>query len=302
MRPRPTPTKNLGPTGDGSGAAAIIEAHIKNTAPVTRRRLITRLAAFGGCVLAAPGLLPVVVGPAAQAAVIPENDPRLNVATIFYDSPYGRMSAYTVRLKDGGRQPSILVIHDDKGLTPQVEEIVRKLAAAGFYAIAVDALSPLGGTPAEDGKAPAEIAKLDEKRTTEAFVTAIRWLKTNLNTTEKIGCMGFGWGGGLANRLATHVPEVATTVVYYGASPDLAKVPDIKSAMLLHYAADDPKVNAGATAYVAALNAANVTQRVFRYPGTKAGFANSALPKRYAKEAASLAWARSLAFFRTMLS
>lgn len=266
-----------------------------------RRTFMRRLSVLAGGAGAAAALVPLLEGSAAQAAIIPENDKRLNVAWITYDSPYGPMKAYTVRQKSAGKQPAVLAIHENRGLNPHIQDIARRLALAGYYAMAVDALSPLGGTPPDSDKARKMIYTLDRAKTIQAFSAGIGWLKTNLNTTEKVGCVGFCWGGGLANQLAIHSRDLDAAAVFYGASPNLADVPKIKAALLLNYAGKDARINESVPAYVAALKAAGVNYRMFMYEGANHAFNNDTRPARYDKAAADLAWSRTIEFFKAEL-
>lgn len=267
-----------------------------------RRVFMSRLSKLAGGAAAAAALVPLLEGGVAQAAIVPEDDARLNIARVAYDSPYGRMMAYTAREQGAGTQPSVLVIHENRGLNPHIEDIARRLALAGFYAMAVDGLSPLGGAPADSDKAREMIYTLDRAKTIQAFGAGVQWLKNNLNTTDKVGCVGFCWGGGLANQLAVHVPDLAAAAVYYGASPSPADASKIKAAMLLQYAGNDQRINAGVPAYVAALKAAGVRYRMYTYEGADHAFNNDTRPARYDKAAADLAWSRTTDFFKTELS
>ncbi len=269
---------------------------------VSRRSALQRLAHVAGTAAAGAALSPFANFAGASAAIVPEGERRLNIARVSYDSPYGRMKAYSARLRGADKQPSVLVVHDFWGLTPHMEDIARRLAIEGFYAMAVDALSPVGGTPPNGGKTRASISRLDPARTLAALKAGLAWLKSNLNTTEKVGAVGFGWGGGMVNRLAVNGRDLTAGVVYYGPPPALDQVSRIGAALLLHYAGKDPAVDATVPAFGAALDAAGVRHEIFRYAGTRPGFANDMRAALYDRPAAELAWTRTVGFLRKNLA
>ena len=199
-----------------------------------------------------------------------------------------------------GKLPAVLVIHENRGLNPHIEDIARRLAVDNFVAFAPDALFPLGGYPGDEEKARAVFPKLDQAKTREDFIAATAWLKARPETSGRIGAVGFCYGGGMVNFLATQVPDLAAGVAFYGSAPNLEDVPKIKAAMLIQSAEVDERINAAWPAYEAALKAANVRYERFLYPGTQHGFNNDTTP-RYDANAAKLAWERTLAHFNKHL-
>jgi len=238
-----------------------------------------------------------------EAQVVKAEDPRIKVQSIEFDSPkgYGKMRGYLAQpAKAAGKLPAVLVIHENRGLNPHIEDIARRLALDNFVAFAPDALFPLGGYPGDEDKARDLFGKLDQAKTREDFVTATAWLKARPETNGKIGAVGFCYGGGIVNMLATRVPDLAAGVAFYGSSPALEDVPKIKAALLIQSAEVDERINASWPAYEAALKAANVRYERHVYPGTQHGFNNDTTP-RFDAAAAKLAWERTLAHFNKHL-
>jgi carboxymethylenebutenolidase len=238
-----------------------------------------------------------------EAQVVKPEDPRIKVQYVEYESPkgYGKMRGYLAQpVKAAGKLPAILVVHENRGLNPHIEDIARRLALENFVAFAPDALFPLGGYPGDEDKARELFQKLDQAKTREDFVAAAAWLKARPETTGKIGAVGFCYGGGTVNLLATRVPDLAAGVAFYGAAPNLEDVPKIKAALLIQSAEVDERINASWPAYETALKAANVRYERYQYPGTQHGFNNDTTP-RYDAAAAKLAWERTLAHFNKYL-
>lgn len=239
----------------------------------------------------------------AEAQQIAKDDKRLKAETVEYTSPQGsgKMRGYLVRPAAAkGKLPAILVVHENRGLNPHIEDIARRLALENFMTFAPDALAPLGGYPGDEDKARAEFAKLDQAKTREDFVAAATWLKKRPDCTGKMGVVGFCYGGGIANMLATRMPELAAAVPFYGMQPKPEEVASIKAPLLVHYADKDDRINAGIPAFEEALKANKVKYQIFRYPNTQHGFNNDTTP-RYDKEAAALAWQRTVEFFKKNL-
>jgi carboxymethylenebutenolidase len=235
----------------------------------------------------------------AEAQVVRTDDPRIIAEYLQYDSPngYGKMRGYLVRpAKPAGKLPGILVIHENRGLNPHIEDVTRRLALENFVAFAPDALFPLGGYPGDEDKARELFPKLDQTKTREDFVAAVGFLKARSECTGKVGAVGFCYGGGIVNYLATRLPDLAAGVPFYGSAPNLEDVPKIKAPLMVQSAEVDERINASWPAYEQALKAANIRYERFQYPGTQHGFHNDTTP-RYNAEAAKLAWARTLAFF-----
>jgi carboxymethylenebutenolidase len=238
-----------------------------------------------------------------EAQVVKPEDPRIKVQYVEYDSPkgYGKMRGYLAQpAKAAGKLPAVLVIHENRGLNPHIEDIGRRLALENFVAFAPDALFPLGGYPGDEDKAREVFPKLDQAKTREDFVTAAGWLKARAETNGKLGAVGFCYGGGVVNMLATRVPDLAAGVAFYGSAPNLEDVPKIKAALLIQSAEVDERINASWPAYEAALKAANVRYERYVYPGTQHGFNNDTTP-RFDAAAAKLAWERTLAHFNKHL-
>jgi carboxymethylenebutenolidase len=238
-----------------------------------------------------------------EAQVIKPEDARIKTASVEYDSPkgYGKMRGYLAEpAKPAGKLPAVLVVHENRGLNPHIEDIARRLAVDNFVAFAPDALFPLGGYPGDEDKARDLFPKLDQAKTREDFIAAANWLRARPETTGKLGCVGFCYGGGIVNFLATQVPELAAGVPFYGSAPSLEDVPKIKAAMLINSAEVDDRINASWPDYEKALKAANVKYERYQYPGTQHGFNNDTTP-RYDEKAAKLAWERTIAHFNKYL-
>jgi len=235
----------------------------------------------------------------AEFQVVPADDERIAPEYIEYDSPngYGKMRGYFVRpAKAAGKLPGILVIHENRGLNPHIEDVARRFALENFVAFAPDALFPLGGYPGDEDKARELFPKLDQAKTREDFVAAFGFLKARPETTGKVGAVGFCYGGGMVNYLATRLSDLAAGVPFYGSAPELNDVPKIKAPLMIQSAEVDDRINASWPAFEQALKAANVRYERFLYPGTQHGFHNDTTP-RYNAEAAKLAWGRTIAFF-----
>jgi len=194
----------------------------------------------------------------------------------------------------------VLVVHENRGLNPHIEDIARRMALANFVAFAPDALRPLGGYPGDEDKARALFPKLDQAKTREDFVAAVSYLKSRPDCTGRVGVVGFCYGGGIANMLATRVPDLGAAVPFYGNQAPADQVKNIKAPLLIHYAENDERINAGWPAYEAALKEAKVPYTMHMYPGTQHGFNNDTTP-RYDEAAAKLAWQRTIDFFNKHL-
>ena len=194
-----------------------------------------------------------------------------------------------------------MVVHENRGLNPHIEDVTRRMALEGFLAIAPDGLSRLGGTPEDADKAREMFQQLDAKKTISDFATAFDYLKTRSDCNAKFGCIGFCWGGAMANNLAVNVPELLASAPFYGRQPELAEVPKIKAALQLHYAEMDERVNAGIKDYEEALKKSNINYELHIYTGAQHAFHNDTAPTRYNEAAAKLAWSRSIAFFKEKL-
>ncbi len=235
----------------------------------------------------------------AWAEQVAKNDNRIHTETLTYESPQGSgtMKGYFARpAKAAGKIPGILVIHENRGLNPYIEDVARRLAVLNFVAFAPDSLTPVGGYPGDEDKARELFAKQDAKKRTEDLVTAAAVLKARPECTGKIGAVGFCFGGGIVNLLAVRLPDLAAAVPFYGAQPAAADVAKIKAPLLIQYASDDERINAGWPAYEAALKANGARYEMHMYPNTQHGFHNDTTP-RYEEAAAKLAWQRTVDFF-----
>ena len=239
----------------------------------------------------------------AEAEQVAKDDPRIVGKFVEYPSPegYGTVKGYLVEpAKAQGKLPTVLVVHENRGLNPHIEDIARRLALDNFIAFAPDALAPLGGYPGDEDKARELFPKLDQAKTRKDFILAARVLKALPEGNGKVGVVGFCYGGGVANFLATQLPDLAAAVPFYGAQPPAEEVAKIKAALLIHYAGNDDRINAGWPTYEAALKAAGVKYEAFVYPGAQHGFNNDTTP-RFDAAAAKLAWSRTIDFFNAHL-
>ncbi|MBN1984016.1 MAG: dienelactone hydrolase family protein [Chitinivibrionales bacterium] len=233
--------------------------------------------------------------------IIAPNDSRLTAEMIQYPGKTGDIRAYCAALKEVKKRPALIVIHENRGLQPHIKDVARRLALEGFFTIAPDALSTAGGTPDDEEKAQSMIKALDTQSTIANFVAAVQYLKTHPQSTGKIGCVGFCWGGAMANNLAVNSPDLKAVVPYYGSQPDAADVRKIKAAMLLHYAENDERINKGIPPFEEALKKAGVEYSLYIYKSAQHAFNNDTNPQRYHKESAELAWKRTIDFFNRTL-
>jgi carboxymethylenebutenolidase len=266
---------------------------------IDRRGFLDKAAKFAVGGVTAAMLLDQLSPKFVEAQTVSTKDDRIVAGYKEYDSPngYGKMRGYLVRpAKVAGKLPGILVIHENRGLNPHIEDVARRFALANFVAFAPDALFPLGGYPGDEDKARELFSKLDQAKTREDFVTAAAFLKTRPESIGKIGAVGFCYGGGIVNMLATRLSDLAAGVAFYGSAPNLADVPKIKAPLLIQSAEVDERINASWPAFEEALKAANVKYERHLYPGTQHGFNNDTTP-RYDAASAKLAWERTIAFF-----
>jgi carboxymethylenebutenolidase len=265
-----------------------------------RREFLKRLALVAGGTAAASALMPMLEN-SARAQITAKDDARLIAETVKYAGETGEVRAYFARPKGDTKLAGVVVIHENRGLNAHIEDVTRRMALEGFLALAPDALSPLGGTPEDSEKAPALLGQLDKEKNTKNFVAAVKYLKTYPLSTGKVGVVGFCWGGAMANQVAVHSPDLVAAVPYYGAAPAPEDVPKIKAALLLQYAGIDERINAGIPAFEAALKAASVNYKIYIYEGAQHAFNNDMAPTRYNKDAAQLAWQRTIAFLKEKL-
>jgi carboxymethylenebutenolidase len=271
---------------------------------LSRRGFLEQAAAFTGGPAGAAALLAALSPDFAGAQQVKPDDPRLVIRRQAVDSPQGsgKVQGYLAKPANAaGKLSAMLVVHENRGLNPHIEDIARRLALAGYVAYAPDALTPLGGYPGDEDKARELFGKLDPAKARADIVAAGRSLLALPDSTGKVGVVGFCWGGSLSNHVATQMPELQVAVPFYGGAPALEDVPRIKARLLLHYAGNDERVNASWPAYEAALKAAGVRYEQFTYPGTQHGFNNDTTP-RYDPVSAQLAWERTLAVFKATLA
>ncbi len=253
--------------------------------------------AVGG--LTAAGLLAALSPKFAEAQVVAKDDNRIKAEMVDYPSPsgHGTMKAYLARpAAASGRLPSVLVIHENRGLNPHIEDIARRLALDGFLALAPEALTPLGGYPGDEEKAAVMFRQLDQAKTREDFVAAAGFLKGHALSTGKVGSVGFCYGGGVVHFLTTRLPDLAAAVPFYGPTPPPTEAVKVKTPLLLHFAGVDERINGAWPGYEAALKAASVKYEAYQYAGTQHGFNNDTTP-RFDAPAAKLAWQRTVEFF-----
>jgi len=270
---------------------------------MTRRGFLQSVGKFAVGTATASGLLTALNPQFAEAQQVKGDDLRIKASYVEFPSPegYGKIRGYLVQpAQIKGKLPTILVVHENRGLNPHIEDIARRLALDNFIAFAPDALYPLGGYPGDEDKARELFPKLDQAKTRNDFLAAANILKALPDSNGKVGVVGFCYGGGIANFLATRIPDLGAAVSFYGGQPNADETAAIKAPILLHYAGADDRVNAGWPAYKAALKSAGINYQTYIYPGVQHGFNNDTTP-RYDESAAKLAWSRTLEFFNKYL-
>lgn len=270
-------------------------------APLDRRVFLARLAQLTGSTAAAAALVPLLEANQASAALISPDDQRLESGRLTYPAATGDITAYLTRPKGAAKLPAVIVIHENRGLNPHIEDVARRAALEGFLALAPDLLSPLGGTPTNQDTARDMIGKLDGKQTVQNLVAAITFLESHPHGNGRAGAMGFCWGGGMVGELAVNAPDLDAAVVYYGRQPKAAEVEKIKAPLLLHYAGMDARINEGIPAFEEALKKANKKYTLYIYEGAQHAFNNDTSEARYNKQAAEQAWSRTIAFLKEHL-
>lgn len=270
---------------------------------IDRRGFLSGAARYAVGGVTASMLLDALSPRFAEAQQIAKDDGRMSAKYAEYSSPggYGKMRGYLVRPANAtDKLPGVLVVHENRGLNPHIEDIARRLALDNFMAFAPDALTPFGGYPGNEDKARENFAKLDQSKSREDFVAAANFLKGLPDCTGKMGVVGFCYGGDIANTLATRLSNLSAAVPFYGTQPPAEDVVKIRAPLLIHYAENDERLNAGWPAYEVALQAAGVKYSMFKYAGTQHGFNNDTTP-RYDEAAAKLAWQRTVEFFNQNL-
>lgn len=265
-------------------------------APLPRRVFLERLATLTGGTAAALAVLPLLEN-RAVAAVIEPDDARIAATSVTFPGQSGEVKGYLVKPAAGGKSGAVVVIHENRGLNAHTEDVARRVAVGGFLALAVDFLSPAGGTPSDEDQAREMIGKLDPAQTTANAIAAVAYLRGHADGNGKVGAVGFCWGGGQIGQLAVNDPSLDAAVVYYGRTPDPADVPKIKAPLLLNYAGLDNRINESVPAFREALDKAGVAYTLHMYEGANHAFNNDTSAERYNPEAAKLAWDRTLAFF-----
>jgi carboxymethylenebutenolidase len=270
---------------------------------IDRRTFLARVGKFAVGTVTAAALLGALSPRFAEAQQIAPTDARLVGRYVEYDSPkgHGKARGYLVRpAKAQGPLPLVLVVHENRGLNPHIEDVARRVALENFVALAPDALFPLGGYPGNEDQARTLFQTLDQPKAFEDFIAATHFLRTQPGTNDRLGVVGFCYGGAIANRLAVALPDLAAAVPFYGSAPPLDNVSAIKAELLLHFAGNDERVNASWPPFEAALKAAGVKYTAHLYPDTQHGFHNDTTP-RYDAEAAQLAWRRTVELFNRVL-
>ncbi|MGI6856697.1 dienelactone hydrolase family protein [Mesorhizobium sp. 1B3] len=284
---------------------AMIDAYDEYThLTLDRRGFMEKLTKLAGSGAAAAAIVPLLAANSARAAVVAEDDERVKGEEVSYPGGAGEMKGYLVRPADAtGKLPGVIVIHENRGLNPHIRDVTRRIALEGFLALAPDFLAPYGGTPTDEDKARDMFSTLDPARTIADAVASVAFLKSNEGGNGKVGAVGFCWGGGMVNMLAVNDPDLDAAVAYYGAQPkDAAAIAKIKAPLLLHYAGRDERINAGIEAYKKELDVAGKEYQVFVYEDVQHAFNNDTSEARYNKEAADLAWGRTVAFLKEKLA
>jgi len=266
--------------------------------PLKRSEFIERLVVLTGSLATAMSVIPLLESCATPNRTTTE---QLFTERISYAGANGTMNAYIVRPQKEKPYAAVMVIHENRGLNAHIEDVARRVAQAGYLAIAPDALSPQGGTPADTDKARELFSTLDAKQNLQNFINGLAYVKTRKDANGLLGCVGFCWGGAMANQLAVNVPDLKAAVSFYGSQPKAEDVSKIKAAVQLHYASLDERINAGIPAYEQALKEAGIKYELYMYEGVNHAFHNDTSAARYNEAAAKLAWQRTLDFYKKYL-
>ena len=269
--------------------------------PLNRQEFINRLVKITGSMAAAMAVLPMLEVNYAHAAVVPEQDDDIITEDVTYEGDGITMKGYLARPKKDGKYGSVVVIHENRGLNPHIKDVARRVAKAGFIGLAPDALSGTGGTPANEDEARDLIGKLDAAKNLNNFLKSVKYAGSRKELNGKTGCVGFCWGGAMANQLAVKDPELDAAVAFYGRQPAAADVKKIKARVQLHYGSLDERVNQGIPEYEQALKDAGVKYELYMYEGAQHAFHNDTAPTRYNEAAAKLAWERTIKLFKEVL-
>jgi carboxymethylenebutenolidase len=269
--------------------------------PAGRRVFLKKLALLTGSTAVAMSIMPVLEDQTLSAAEKKKKIQEILAEFVTYPIESGKMKAFLARPSKGRKFPAVIVIHENRGLVPHIQDVTRRMAQEGFLTLAPDALSPVGGTPEDVSNVGELFAKLDNKQTISNFVAAVNYLKTHPLSNGKVGCTGFCWGGAMTNQVAVNSPDLDAAVPYYGKQPEAEDVPRIKAPIMAHYAENDDRINAGIEKFEEALKQNHKEYQIFKYPGTGHAFNNDSNPARYNAEAARLAWSRTVEFFKKKL-
>lgn len=269
---------------------------------INRRTFFDRLVVLAGGTAAATTMISLLQNNYAKAEMIPADDSRIKTETVTFTAGSTQLTAYLASPADGAKHPAILVVHENRGLNPHTQDTARRFAVDGFTALAVDFLSPIGGTPTDEDKAREMIGTLQAPDVTGWAQGAVAYLRSHPASNGKVGAVGFCWGGGVIGRLAVAEPTLDAGVVYYGAQPPAEDVAKIQAPLLLNYAGLDERINAGIPAFEEALKANDKRYTLYMYEGAQHAFNNDTNAPRYNKEAAELAWGRTISFFEEHLS
>lgn len=267
---------------------------------LNRKDFMKRLAILAGSTALAMTILPMLENNYTAAAGFDSDE--IEVENVTYTGVDGEMKAVLAKPKGKKNLGCVLVIHENRGLNPHIIDVTKRVAAEGFLALGVDALSPLGGTPADEDKGRELIGKLDPEKNLQNYLKGLEYLRTRKDGNGKVGCVGFCWGGGMSNKLAVNDPKLKAAVAYYGAQPNAVDVPKIKASILCHYGGLDERINAGIPAYEQALKENKIDYQIFVYEGVNHAFNNNTSPTRYNEAAAKLAWSRTIGLFKKQLA
>lgn len=268
---------------------------------VGRREFLRKLVIFSGGTAAALSILPSLKNNYVMAASTGQEESGIHAEFVTYPGATGDVRGLLARPKGEKKLPAVVVIHENRGLVPHIQDVTKRMAKEGFLVLGPDALSPLGGTPADEDKGRSLMRELDRDATVKNLVAAVKYLDTHPLSTGKVGCTGFCWGGGMTNQVAVNAPELDAAVPYYGSQPAPEDVPKIKASIMAHYAGNDERINSGIEAFEEAMKKASIDYQIFIYEGAYHAFNNDTNTDRYNKEAAELAWKRTIAFFKEKL-
>ncbi|MES2457283.1 MAG: dienelactone hydrolase family protein [Bacteroidota bacterium] len=266
---------------------------------LSRKDFMKKLALITGSTALALTVLPLLENNYASASGF--QDDSITSENITYPGVEGDMKAVLAKPKGKSKLGAVVVIHENRGLNPHIIDVTKRVAAAGFIALGIDALSPFGGTPADEDKGRELIGKLDPDKNLQNYLLGLEYLRKLKDANGKTSCIGFCWGGGMANKLAVSDPKLQAAVAYYGSQAKAEEVPKIKASVMLHYGCLDERINAGIPAYEAALKENHIDYKVYIYEGVNHAFNNDTSPTRYNEAAAKLAWQRSIDLFKIKL-